>query len=254
MKRTDPIGAERERYLCSIEVYKLFLQMQQHQTKPCISTFLVMLLDEWLVFTPQSSHLSHFRYKDTNPTRTMKFPRVLILLILTASGQVILTASARGEDVSVNMTPPPISQKAPARGDQDILMDEDIKEMTLDDIGDINTESSGFDIVDERILDEEMNADPDQDPVKKNWIIVVICCLVAFIIILLTLGVIFLFNLHKKGKQVLISAFLALSNLSYCIVFSQSRQEKEVRGKVKSSKNPVLFQRPSHFDSFAKCY
>ena len=195
----------------------------------------------------------------------MKLPRVLILLILIASGQVILTASARGEDVSVNMTPPPISQRAPARGDQDqdILMDEDIKEMTLDDLGDINTESSGFDIVDERILDEEMNADPDQDPVKTNWIIVVICCLVAFIIILLILGAIFLFNLHKKGNQVLISAFLALSYLPYCIVFSQSRQEKEVRrespwsvrGKrpqcLKSSKNPVLFERPSHFDSFA---
>ena len=157
----------------------------------------------------------------------MKLPRVLILLILIASGQVILTASARGEDVSVNMTPPPISQRAPARGDQDILMDEDIKEMTLDDLGDINTESSGFDIVDERILDEEMNADPDQDPVKTNWIIVVICCLVAFIIILLILGAIFLFNLHKKGNQVLIS--VTLSYLSYCIVFSQSRKEKEVR-------------------------
>ena len=65
MNGTDGSDRSGTRTVYSVEVYKL----HQHQTKPCIYTFLVLFLDEWLVFTPQSSHLSHFRYKDTNPTK-----------------------------------------------------------------------------------------------------------------------------------------------------------------------------------------
>ena len=136
-----------------------------------------------------------------------------ILLILILSGEFILTT-------------------ARARGDQDpdILLDEEVKEMTADDLEDIlGSKSSGtetntsnsFDIVDENSIDEEMNADPDQDPVKTNWMIVVIGCSVGFIVIMVTIGALFLCNLNKKGNRVLISSFP-----SYCIAFSSRRQEE----------------------------
>ena len=122
----------------------------------------------------------------------------MVLLILFLSGKFLLTASA-------------------ARGDQDqdILLDEDIKEMTYEDLENIlssndtenETNTSSFDILDESSIDEELNADPDQDPDKTNWMIVLICCIIGFILLLLIIGAMFLYNLYRKGNQVLISSF-----------------------------------------------
>ena len=141
-------------------------------------------------------------------------PSQRILLILILSGEFIFTVSAA------------------ARGDQDqdILMDEELKEMTYDDLADIlasqNTNSSSFDIVDEKSIDEEMNAEPDQDPVKTNWKIVLICCIVGVILILLSIAAMFLYNLHRKGNQVLVSSFPSFP--LHCNVSSSRRQEEEV--------------------------
>ena len=55
-----------------------------------------------------------------------KLPKVLILLILVGTGKVILTEGARGDQ------------------DRDILTDEDIKEMTYDDLEDINAKTSNI--------------------------------------------------------------------------------------------------------------
>ena len=117
----------------------------------------------------------------------------VILLILILSGGFISSTTASDS------------------GDQGLMFDEDIKEMTLEDIlsnngSDTDTSTSNFDIVDEEEIDEELSAgDPDQDPVKTNWQIVVLCCLAFFILVLLTIGVMFL---YMKGNQVLISCFI----------------------------------------------
>ena len=110
-----------------------------------------------------------------------------------------------------------------SRGDQDqgVMLDEDVKEMTLEDILSINnstdtdTDTSNFDIVDEKSIDEELNADDlDTDPVKTKWLIVVFCCFAAFIVILLTVGVMFL---YMKGKQVF-TCFVYVFYLSFLLL------------------------------------
>ena len=113
----------------------------------------------------------------------------VVLLILFLSGGYVSGTKVRGDQ------------------DQGMMLDEDIKEMTLEDIMSINnstdtdTDTSNFDIVDEKSIDEEMNTDdPDKDPVKTKWLIVVFCSFAAFIAILLTVGVMFL---YMKGNQVL---------------------------------------------------
>ena len=129
----------------------------------------------------------------------MKMSPVLLILIL--SWEFLLTTGL-------------------SRGDQgkDILLDEDIKEMTYEDLEGINTESntSSFDIVDESSIDAEMNADRDQDPEKTNWMIVLICCIVGFILILLTMGALVLYNLQRKGNQVLDIIIPWLTISLYC--------------------------------------
>ena len=100
-----------------------------------------------------------------------------------------------------------------SRGDQDqgVMLDEDIKVMTLEDIlsnnNNTDTDTSNFDIVDEEKIEEELNAGEgqDQDPVKTNWRIVLYCSVAFFIIILLVIGVIFL---YMKGNQLLKSCFI----------------------------------------------
>ena len=133
--------------------------------------------------------------------------RSIVLIILLLSGSLIPGAIARGDQ------------------DRDELYDENIKEMTYGDVAEIlagnNTETnnSSFDVVDENIIDEEMNADdPSQDKVKTNWMIIGLCCLAAFILILLAVGSV----LCRKGKQVFVLPFLVLNLHS----ISQSRQGK----------------------------
>ena len=113
------------------------------------------------------------------------------MLILIFSGGYVYGTSARGDR------------------DQGMMLDEDVKTMTLEDVlsitnsTDTDTKTSTFDFVDEKSIDEELNADdPDKDPVKANWLIVVFCCFGAFIVILLAVVVATLF---VKGNQVFIT-------------------------------------------------
>ena len=115
----------------------------------------------------------------------------VVLLILILSGGYVYGTSARGDR------------------DQGMMLDEDVKTMTLEDVlsitnsTDTDTKTSTFDIVDEKSIDEELNTDdPDKDPVKNNWLIVVSCCFAAFIVILLAVVVATLF---VKGNQVFIT-------------------------------------------------
>ena len=113
----------------------------------------------------------------------------VVLLILILSGGYVSETISRGDQ------------------DQGVMLDEDIKDMTLEDIlsnnNNTDTDTSNFDIVDEKSIDEELNADdPDKDPVKANWLIVVFCCFGAFIVILLAVIVATLF---VKGNQVFIT-------------------------------------------------
>ena len=125
-----------------------------------------------------------------------------------------------------------------SRGDQDqgVMLDEDIKVMTLEDIlsnnNNTDTDTSNFDIVDEKSIDEELNADdPAKDPVKTNWLIVVFCCFAAFILILLTVGVMFL---YMKGNQVCTCFIVYVFYLSFLSVLVKGDKMK------KSEKKKVL--------------
>ena len=123
----------------------------------------------------------------------MEITRVLIFLIVIGAFILKTKGSARGDQ------------------NQDFMLDEDIKEMTFEDLSSAdNTETSGFDIVDEDGIDEELHGEEDQEPVKTNWMIVLVCCLLAFIFILSSLGALVLYKLYKKQKgiQVLTSSFL----------------------------------------------
>ena len=110
----------------------------------------------------------------------------IVQIILLLSGALIPGAIARGDQ------------------DQDMLLDENIKEMTYGDVEEIlggnNTETNNnsFDVVDENSIDEELNADdPHQDRAKTNWMIIGLCCLAAFTLILLAVGSWFL---YRKGN------------------------------------------------------
>ena len=102
-----------------------------------------------------------------------------------------------------------------ARGDQDLLFDEDIKEMTLDDIlslsdnsTDTDTNTSSFDIVDEKSIDEKLDADdPDQGSLQSNYLIVFFCCISAFIVVVLIVGGMVL---YIQGKSNEVFAFCCL--------------------------------------------
>ena len=94
-----------------------------------------------------------------------------------------------------------------ARGDQDLLFDEDIKEMTLDDIlslsdnsTDTDTNTSNFDMVDEKSIDDKLYADdPDQGSIQSNYLIVFFCCISAFIVVVLIVGGMVLFIRGKSN-------------------------------------------------------
>ena len=109
-----------------------------------------------------------------------------------------------------------------ARGDQDQLFDEDIKEMTLDDIlslsdnsTDTDTNTSSFDIVDEKSIDEKLDADdPDQGSLQSNYLIVFFCCISAFIVVVLIVGGMVL---YIQGKSNEVFAFCCLlPDLPFC--------------------------------------
>ena len=121
----------------------------------------------------------------------------VVLLVLILSGGFVSGTSVRGDQ------------------DQGMMLDEDIKEMTLQDIlsdNSTDTDTSNFDIVDEKSIDEEMNTDdPDKDPVKTKWLIVVFCSFAAFIVILLTVGVMFL---YMKGNQLFKSCCIVFLHLT----------------------------------------
>ena len=105
--------------------------------------------------------------------------------------------------------------RSSARGDQDLLFDEDIKEMTLDDIlslsdnsTDTDTNTSSFDIVDEKSIDEKLDADdPDQGSLQSNYLIVFFCCISAFIVVVLIVGGMVL---YIQGKSNEVFAFCCL--------------------------------------------
>ena len=86
--------------------------------------------------------------------------------------------------------------RSSARGDQDLMFDEDIKEMTLDDIlslsdnsTDTDSNTSNFDMVDEKSIDDKLYADdPDQSSIQSNYLIVFFCCISAFIVVVLIVG------------------------------------------------------------------
>ena len=112
--------------------------------------------------------------------------------------------------------------RSSAREDQDLMFDEDIKEMTLDDIlslsdnsTDTDTDTSSFDIVDEKSIDGKLDADdPDQGSLQSNYLIVFFCCISAFIVVVLIVGGMVL---YIQGKSNEVFAFCCLlPDPSFC--------------------------------------